>query len=148
MSQQAVSDRLRALASDEKKRSKTARLREVYDEVENALAAGVTQASVVEALKEAGLEMTLTSFRNTLQRIRTKRGGTPAKPVAGSPAKPAQPQAKPNFQQPAKPDPVKQPIEEEVESPTASHNPKDIDKIMGATPDLDALAKLGRSKKP
>lgn len=148
MSQKAVSDRLRALASDEKKRSKTARLREVYDEVENALAAGVTQASVVEALKEAGLEMTLTSFRNTLQRIRTKRGGKPTMPVAGSPAKPAQPQAKTNFQQPAKPDPLKPMIEEEVITPSASHNPKDIDNIMGATPDLDALAKIGRSKKP
>lgn len=147
MTKKTVSESLRVLASDDKKRSKAARFRDVLDDVEAALAAGVTHAAVIEVLKESGLEMTMATFKSNLQRLRAKRGGKPENPVAGSPAKPAQPQAKPNFQQPAKPDLVKPLIEEEVEQPTASHNPKDIDNIMGATPDLDALAKIGRSKK-
>lgn len=148
MTNKTVSERLRVLASDDKKRSKAARLRDVLDDVEAALAAGVTQASVVEVLKEAGLEMTPATFKNTLQRLRAKRGGKPAQPAPSSPAKPAQTPAKAASTKAPEPDQVKaQPVEEEVEPPTASHNPKDIDQIMGATPDLDALAKLGRRNK-
>lgn len=148
MTNKTVSERLRVLASDDKKRSKAARLRDVLNDVEAALAAGVTQASVVEVLKEGGLEMSMATFKNTLQRLRAKRGGKPSQPVAGSPAAPAKPLAKPSSQ--SAPAPVQVPAqeeEEEVSTAAASHNPKDIDNIMGATPDLDALAKLGRRKK-
>ncbi len=147
MTNKTVSDRLRVLASDDKKRSKAARLRDVLDDVEAALAAGVTQASVVEVLKEGGLEMSMATFKNTLQRLRAKRGGKPAQPVAGSPAKPAPAPAKPSSLSAPKPVQVPAQAEEEVAPAAPSHNPKDIDQIMGATPDLDALAKLGRSKK-
>ena len=43
MDKKAVSERLRALASDDQKRSKAARLRDVIDDVETALAAGVSR---------------------------------------------------------------------------------------------------------
>ena len=74
MDRKAIAERLRALASDDKKRSKAARLRDVIDDVEAALAAGVPRASVVEELTKHGLEMTLATFETTLKRIRQKRG--------------------------------------------------------------------------
>ena len=69
-----LSEQLRVLASDAKKRSKAARLRDVVDDVEAALAAGVQRSAVVETLAKNGLEMTLSTFDSSLRRIRQKRG--------------------------------------------------------------------------
>ena len=62
MDKKAIAERLRALASDDNKRSKAARLRDVIDDVEFALAAGVTRSSVLEELAAHGFEMTLATF--------------------------------------------------------------------------------------
>ena len=72
MDKKAIAERLRALASDDNKRSKAARLRDVIDDVEFALAAGLTRSSVLEELAAHGLEMTLATFDTTLKRIRQK----------------------------------------------------------------------------
>ena len=147
MTNKSVSERLRVLATDDKNRSKAARLRDVLDDVEAALAAGVKQAAVVEVLKEAGLEMTLGTFKNTLQRLRAKRVGQPATPIPQARPKPEPaPGANRRTDAPALlQEPLAEPaIEEQSQAP--SHNPKDIDAIMGSTPDLDALAKFGRRK--
>jgi hypothetical protein len=48
----------------------------VIDDVEFALAAGVTRSSVLEELAAHGLEMTLATFDTTLKRIRQKRNKT------------------------------------------------------------------------
>lgn len=106
MDRKAIAERLRALASDDKKRSKAARLRDVIDDVEAALAAGVSRASVVEELSKHGLEMTLATFETTLKRIRQKRGkasitaaksasppGQPLKPRTAAPVVEAEPEA-------------------------------------------------------
>ena len=65
--------RLRALATDDKRRSETARLREIFDEVEATLNAGATQADVLAELHASGFTMTMASFKSALQRIRKAR---------------------------------------------------------------------------
>lgn len=89
MDRNSVADVLRGLAEGDKARSETARLRDVIDEVETALAAGVSRAAILEALHSQGFTMTLKSFESALYRIRRQRnkeGGkapkrTPEKPV-------------------------------------------------------------------
>jgi hypothetical protein len=135
MDKKTITERLRALASNDKKRSKTARLRDVIDDVEAALAAGVTRAAVHEELK-AHLDMSFQTFVGTLQRIRAKRG------------KPQQAQATAVLKPVAKPEASKtvEPELQESQAAQVSHNPADIDKIMGSNPDLQTLAKLGKRK--
>ncbi len=133
MGKSTIADRLRALAADDQNRSKTARVREVIDEIEAALAAGVSRQKVLDALAADGLVMTLRTFDTILKRIRQTRGGKPARATTSraqekSSGVEAEPDSEPSV--------------------TGSHNPKDIDDIMRSTPDLDALAKLAkRSKK-
>lgn len=75
MTKDEVSTRLRALATDDKRRSETARLRDVFDDVEATLNAGVTQADVLAELHALGFTMTMASFKSALQRIRKERSG-------------------------------------------------------------------------
>jgi hypothetical protein len=124
MDRKAIAERLRALASGDK-RSKAARLRDVIDDVEAALAAGVSRASVVEELTKHGLEMTLATFGATLERIRRQKRGRPSI-TAGLPVDPVD--AEPGAEN----------------TGGGSHNPADLDKIIGSKPDLAALAKLAK----
>lgn len=75
-----ISARLRALASDNKNRPETARLRDVFNDVEQALKAGVKQSVVLAELHKSGFTMTMASFKSALQRIRKERaeGALPA----------------------------------------------------------------------
>lgn len=80
MGENDISARLRALATDEKRRPETARLRDVFDDVEAALRAGVHQADVLAELHQAGFKMTLASFKSALQRIRKERSASSSEP--------------------------------------------------------------------
>ncbi len=80
MGENDISARLRALATDEKRRPETARLRDVFDDVEAALRAGVPQADVLAELHQAGFKMTLASFKSALQRIRKERTANSSEP--------------------------------------------------------------------
>lgn len=73
MGQDDISIRLRALASDNTKRTETARLRDVFNDVEATLKAGVSQADVLAELHKSGFTMTMASFKSALQRIRKER---------------------------------------------------------------------------
>lgn len=84
MQTNSVADVLRALATGDKARSETARLRDVVGEVEAALAAGVSRAAILEALHGQGFTMTLKSFESALYRIRKQRE-RPSQPQAASP---------------------------------------------------------------
>lgn len=68
-----ASARLRALATGDKLRTDTARLRDVFDDVEAALNAGVSRVNVLAELQNLGYTMTLASFKSALQRIRKER---------------------------------------------------------------------------
>ena len=136
MDRKAISERLRVLASDDKKRSKAARLRDVIDDIEAALAAGVPRAAVVETLVSGGLDMSLGTFETTLKRIRQKRGKASiptAKPAGrNSPASPREVPA----------------VEDEPEATgNGSHKPEDLDAIIGSKPDLAGLANLVKKKR-
>ena len=56
--------------------SKTERLRPVLDRIEGLLAKGFTKTEVLEELNAAGFDMTLASFKSTLQRLRKERAKT------------------------------------------------------------------------
>lgn len=73
MQKNSVAAALRSLATGDKARSETARLKDVIDEIEAALSAGVSRAAIVDALHEQGFTMTLKSFESALYRIRKKR---------------------------------------------------------------------------
>jgi hypothetical protein len=139
MKKKTIQERLQELATGDVQRTKAGRFRDIYPDVESAIASGVSHEVILEVLKEGGLEMTLATFRSTLQRTRAKRPKSSLK--AGS--KPARLQAPGGLQQSREAEP---PVAPEPD-PVASHDPKDIDKIIGEKPDLDALAKLGRSIK-
>lgn len=141
MNTKAIAERLRALASDDKKRSKAARLRDVIDDVEAAIAAGVPRSVIVQELASQGLEMTLASFDGTLKRIRQKRENTSKALVNSSSQKKAE---KIRPEKEAQIDEQKETTESIA---TGSHNPADLDKIIGSKPDLAALAKLGKKAK-
>jgi S-adenosylmethionine/arginine decarboxylase-like enzyme len=65
-----AANRLRSLASDNAKRSKTAVLREVFMDIEVAIQAGVSQVVIVEELRTLGLDINQGSFRSALRRLR------------------------------------------------------------------------------
>ena len=95
MTNTTITEELRRLASDQMVRSQTARLRDVLDEVEAAVAAGVSHATILSALNERGFSMTPKSFADTLFRLRKKRAkgakATTPPPHVQVPASPAAP---------------------------------------------------------
>ena len=133
MQKEAVSERLRELAKDDRKRSKAARLRDVVDEVEATLAAGVSRMHVLQVLKECGLDMSPATFDSALTRIRAKRG----KPTAAA-------RQKADTSASAVVVPAA-PVVTEPSHPNApSHDPADIDRITSSVPDLAALSRLAK----
>ncbi|HDQ4465239.1 TPA: hypothetical protein P9G65_005553 [Pseudomonas aeruginosa] len=83
MSRSNLQKTLLDLSSGTNSRSQTARLSEVFDDVERALKAGVSRKAVHKALLDDGFTMSFASFENALHRIRKRRGksteGTPTK---------------------------------------------------------------------
>ena len=75
---QPLAEQLRALAAGERHRSEAARLRDVFDEIEAALRAGVSRQAILDALHEHGFTMNLRSFDTAMYRIRQKRRLAPA----------------------------------------------------------------------
>jgi hypothetical protein len=132
MTKEEVSARLRALASDDKKRSETARLRDVFDDVEATLRAGVSQADVLAELHGLGFSMTMASFKSALQRLRKARAGDRSL----GPSAPAQPQV-------SRGDKLVSPREEHVpegDKPKARiTNPADVRKARNRDIDLESL---------
>jgi hypothetical protein len=68
-----ISEQLKKLATDNEKRTKSSRLNDVFDDVENALKNGISRKSVIELLAKNGLELSMKSFESTLARLRKKR---------------------------------------------------------------------------
>jgi hypothetical protein len=69
MGEKDISARLLALVADDKRRPETARLRDVFSDVEAALNAGVPQSAVLAELHEAGF--TMTRVRDTSRQYST-----------------------------------------------------------------------------
>lgn len=77
MDDQNISNKLEALAKG-KNRSNTAKLREIFEQVEAALYAGALRADVYLALKGSGFSFTFESFELAIYRIRKERGSIQA----------------------------------------------------------------------
>lgn len=137
MTKDEVAARLRALAADDKKRSETARLREVIADVEATLKAGVSQADVLAELHKEGFTMTMASFKSALQRIRKERAGD--KPARQSPAPAAAPSPILRHEEkPAASPPAESP--REGDKPKARiTNPADVRKARKRDIDLESL---------
>lgn len=75
MDKEDASTRFRKLASGDK-RPDTARLRDIFDDVEVALKAKVPQTTVLAELESLGFTMKLAGFKSALQRIRKERKET------------------------------------------------------------------------
>ena len=119
MGEDDIAARLRALATDDKRRPETARLRDVFDDVEATLKAGVPQADVLAELHKAGFTMTMASFKSALQRIRKKR----TQPAKSAPKLGHDQATEPTSQLP------KAPQEEPTKEPQARiTNPADVRK--------------------
>jgi len=65
-----LANALKVLLRDGKSRSETARLRDVFGDIETAMTAGVSRKAIVGKLKEHGFTMTLKSFESAVYRIR------------------------------------------------------------------------------
>jgi hypothetical protein len=70
MDENRVANALRALAADDKKRTETARLRDVFPDIEAAFEAGVSRADILQTLHDQGFKMTMKSFESALYRLR------------------------------------------------------------------------------
>ncbi|MBK3786100.1 hypothetical protein G3A43_38440 [Paraburkholderia aspalathi] len=84
MTESTLRKTLVRLATGDGHRSETARLNDVFDEVETALRAGVRRAAVLDALHRQGFRMTLYSFESALARLRKRRRPTAQKPADSS----------------------------------------------------------------
>lgn len=76
MTQSSLSETLKQMAKDHESRSNTDRLRDVFDEVQAALAAGVSRAAVLQAINADGIKISLATFDNAMHRIRKERSGS------------------------------------------------------------------------
>ena len=68
-----AASRLRSLASDNSRRSRTAVLADVFSHIENAIRAGVPHAAIVEELGSHGLDINRVAFRSALRRLRASQ---------------------------------------------------------------------------
>ena len=78
MDREQAADRLRDLATDSGKRTKSAQLRDVFREIEDAIEAGVSQVTILEELRALGLDVNPNTFRSTLRRLRARRAAPAA----------------------------------------------------------------------
>lgn len=69
-----ISEKLQSLARG-KNRSATARIREIFNEIENALRAGVPRKDVHKVLMESGISLSFASFELAVYRIRKENKG-------------------------------------------------------------------------
>ena len=96
---------------------------------------------MLEELAAHGLEMTLATFDTSLKRIRQKCNKTLITSVKSVSHSQGQPE------KPSETSPIVEAETESVSSVVGSHNPADLDEIIGSNPDLEALAKLAKRTK-
>jgi hypothetical protein len=70
MNEAKVIEALRQSASGNEHRSQAARLRQIFEEVQRTLAAGLTRAGLLKVLKEHGFTFTYNSLGTAIYRIR------------------------------------------------------------------------------
>jgi len=76
---------LRELTSEPKNQTKMGRLRGLFDEIEKAKEAGVSNIKIVETLNAQGLDINLKTFESMMYKIRQSRKNKPSKTPAATP---------------------------------------------------------------
>ena len=115
MKQERLAAKLDALI-EAGNRPQIARLREVFDRVEKAMAAGIRRSAILEVLREEGLTFTPKSFESALHQIRKERreaalrapaaSSTPPEPQTA--VTPTAPPTDPSANSPPPPGPAKE----------------------------------------
>jgi len=132
MDLKAATETLTSLTASSQRRTKTALLRSMLDQVEAAFAAGLTHATVLESLNQHGLDMNLATFEVTIRRLRTQKVNR----VSVSPP-PSHPSPSPAPLPPTAAEPI---------APQGSLDPADLDAIFRSQPDMNKYAKIGRER--
>lgn len=73
MDKKLISEQLHALAKSNSHRSKTSLLRDIFDDIEMALAAGVRRTAILELLAKQNIHMSVATFDVSMRRIRKER---------------------------------------------------------------------------
>lgn len=137
MTDRSARERINELAASDQ-RTKFARFLEVFDAVENAIAAGVRHETIRLALVASGLDMGRRTFETCLRRARLR--STVKVPVVTA--------IQPDALSPDAPSrlPLELPLSlSAVPVPgAASHDPASLRAIRSTQPDLDALSRLAR----
>jgi hypothetical protein len=138
-----IVDELRALATSAEKRPDTARLRDIFNDVEAALTAGVSCAEVHKTLQKYGFKMTLRGFETALYRIRKQRKQRGAQNLNT----PTRENATATTQTDSFPEPGNNHNEEKEEQDNVQtiFNPSDLRAVLNKKIDLAALSKLGKA---
>jgi hypothetical protein len=82
MSEKEISGILKDLAAN-KKRTETAKLREIFDDVNFAIQSGVSQETILEQLKKIGFTFGINGFKYSFNKIRKERGVPPLRKKKG-----------------------------------------------------------------
>ena len=127
MANSTLGDEIRKLAQDNNKRSKAARFRDIYNEVEAAIKAGVSIETIHETARNNGLDLTLESFKTNLYRTRRAIGKGKLK------------------KEYVAPEPASDDEKQSTTRPTS--DPAELDRIISSKPNLDELAKHAKKGK-
>ena len=135
MDRKRISEKLRELAGKAEYRSKAAQLRDVIEDIEAAMAKGVSRKAIVDELAKNGLAMPMSTFDSILLRHRRKRtSDSPKKRHAGF---------RSSREEGTTP--------ESNEAQLGTFSPASLDNIINSTPDLAQYARMAkdtRRKKP
>jgi hypothetical protein len=127
--------------------SKARRIAPLLPQIEAALAQGSSRAHIVTALRDMGIEITLSQLSNVMARLRRQRGAAAGLPPAdrGRSVVPSSlaPEAVALVTAVTPGAAAISPA-----SKFGAHDPRLLDEVMRSTPDLKALAKLAPRPKP
>lgn len=73
MDKETIKQKLNALSTGSTSRSQTARLRDIYDEVNLAIKSGVKLTAIIEMLNQNGFNLTRDGFKSAIKRIRKEK---------------------------------------------------------------------------
>lgn len=142
MQENSIVDALRALATSSETRPETARLRDIFNDVEAALAVGVSRAEVHKTLQKYGFKMTLRGFETALYRIRKQRkqkgGQILNQPTRENATAATQPDSLPEAEN------AQNQGEEEQDNIQTIFNPADLRAVLNEKIDLAAYSKIGK----
>lgn len=149
----SLTEELEILRLTSRKRSKAARLKDIFDNIEITIASGISYQEIIDLLAKHELVFTINTFTTTLSRIRKKRIlPTTDKKLTSRPPSPS------TEKTPSENPPVLAPKETTTDKPTLiepkkteyqydAHDPRRIDEILRKQPDLNELRRIAKANR-